>query len=185
MKYKYVLLIAVFAFGGCSTWKKSLKANGNQNQAIENSIIDFMHSSSLSKKDSVFFIKVNDIPSGIMVVNVIANYNKVLPLSDTKIGYQTNTIPTRYIERNGKLFYWYDSKEILTTDMVGMLSNYKIIDSMNVTQLVGIPKESYVDDSTKGVNYFICKNNLLKYKKITTSTAFGYFEIPKVDCKNY
>ena len=66
--------------------------------------------------------------------------------------------------------------------MIAKLSKYRIIDSMNVNGFVGIPETTYVDDSKKGIDYFICKNNFLKYKKVTTNNAFDYSDIPNVNC---
>ena len=181
MKYNSLIFIAFLIIGSCSTWKKSLHQNGKQNQAIENSIIDFLNSSSLSKNDSVFSIKIND-KKNLIIVSILATYNKVLPNSKTKIGFSTTAIPTKYIERNRNLFYWNDSSAVLTNDMIAKLSKYRIIDSMNVNGFVGIPETTHVDDSKKGIDYFICKNNFLKYKKVTTNNAFDYSDIPNVNC---
>lgn len=180
IKYKYFLLVAVLISGSCSTWKKGLVKNGNEDQAIQNSITDFLYTSSISKNNSVFTVSVHDTID-LVVVSIFPNHNKLLPSSNTKIGYPTITIPTKYTERNRKLFYWYDSKEVLTYNIVRKLSNYRVIDSINVNQFNGFPA-NYIDDSQKAVNYFICKKDFLNYKKLTTSFAFGYFDMPKVKC---
>jgi hypothetical protein len=173
--------LLVCFFGSCSTWKDNLKEKGNYEQAIENSIIDFLNTSNLSKRDKVFSLNINDVSNDILSISIIGNHNKIFPNSDTQIGKSTNIIPTKYIEKNGKLFYWYDSQEILTIAIVKKLSNYKVIDSVNVKGLV-VLGDYDIDDSKKGVSYFFCKMNLKKYKKVTTSIAFGYFDIPKLNC---
>jgi hypothetical protein len=178
---KHTILLLLLFFISCSSWKGNLVTEGSYNQAIENSIIDFLNTSSLSKKENVFTLKINDESSDIISVSIFGNKNKIYPSPDIQIGKVTNKIPTRYIEKNGKLFYWYESKAILTMDLVKKLSAYKIIDSTNVKEVIVLPEYS-VDDSKKAVDYYFCKNNLLKYKKVTTSITMGYYDMPKLEC---
>lgn len=179
----YIVLILVFLIGSCAPWKDIMVTEGNQNDAIKNAIHDFLHTSKFSKKDSIFSIYFENVNDNVLGVSIGAEENKLLPSSDNKIGTNHPYFPTRYIEQEGKLFYWYDSTHVITNDLVSILSKYNQIDSLNVNGFVGIPEtSSLIDESKKGVHYYFCKNDLLKYKKVVTNKALGYYEPPKLEC---
>jgi hypothetical protein len=39
-----------------------------------------------------------------------------------------------------------------------------------------------VDDSQKALDYYFCKGNLKKYRKVYTSIAMGWYDPPKLYC---
>lgn len=115
-------LFILFCFiVGCSSWKGKLISKGDLNQTIENSITDFLLSSSQSKKDSLFSIYIEDgsdyndyeINDGVFVFSISASTNKLLPTIENKVGTNHPYFPTRYIEKNNKLFYWYDPNSLI------------------------------------------------------------------------
>ena len=38
------------------------------------------------------------------------------------------------------------------------------------------------NDSDKGADYYFCKNNLSKYKRVVTNIGLGYYKPPKLKC---
>jgi hypothetical protein len=185
MKSLYLMLIFfVFLLGSCISWKKMIVAKGNQNDAVKNAIYDFLHSGNFSKKDSVFSIRLINLNDDALGVSIGANDNKLLPGPDDKINTSHRGFPTKYFEQEDKLFYWYDSTSFITQDLIYILSKYHRIDSLNVNGFIGIPITSgHIDDSKKGTDYYFCKNNLQRYKKVRTRTAMGYYDPPKLNCK--
>jgi hypothetical protein len=178
-----ILIFFVFLTGSCTSWKRIMVAQGNQNDAVQNAIKDFLHTDKYSKKDTVFSIRIADLNGEVLGVSIGRNDNRLLPGPDDKIGTNQRGFPTRYFEQEGKLFYWYDSTYSITRDLIHMLSKYHRIDSLNVNGFIGIPGTSaHIDDSNKGTDYYFCKRNLLQYKKIHNKTAMGWYEPPELKC---
>jgi len=155
--------------------------HGDQNTAVNNAVIDFLHGDRLSKKDTRFSIHVLDISDGVLGIWIIGTDQKVLPGPDDKIGTNHPGFPTRYIVQDGKLFLWYDSTFNITNDLIGVLSKHSFIDSVNVNGFVGIPPYSN-NDRKEAADYYFCKGNFRKYKKIHSSIAMSRRAPPKFVC---
>lgn len=181
MKSANLLIIFVFLFLGCSSWKDVMVAEGTQNTAINNAIYDFLYSGKLSKRDSVFYVYTKNISQEVIGVNILGTYDKVLVSTEDSISFSYSGFPTGYFENKGKLFYWHDSTKTVTDDLISTFTKYNLVDTMVIN--VYIP-ESTIDHSKKGVDYYFCKNDLLKYKKIRTRDAMGYYDPPKLNCGN-
>jgi hypothetical protein len=203
MKIKIFLLVLLSMFG-CSSLKRSMiTAGGNlQETAIHNAILDFSTKCSLFKKDSVFLVSFEDsvfdegvwvrvdeksykdgtthirkrgsLYDGIVAVSIsgqVANYQYYYS-KETK-----DKLPSRYVIKNGKLFHWWDKDYPVTEEMIAVLCKYNLLQ----TDLI-IPEYS-TDDSAKGADYYFCKNDLSKYKRIITNIATGYYKPPKLKCE--
>jgi hypothetical protein len=174
-------MLLIIMVGSCTTYRSSLVVKGRRNEAIQNAIIIFLHSGGkLMKKDTVFSIHTKGFGDTLIGVDIFGQNNKLLPGPQTKIGTNQPGFPTNYIEKNGKLFYWYDEQGVITPDLVAMLSKYKRIDSLNVNGFVGIPKHS-IDESKKGTNYFFCTCDLRKYKRDRSSIGLSA-PLPNLKC---
>jgi len=174
---KYSLLIFFsLILSSCSTWKKELYQIGNNEIAIKNAIIDFYHTSYLVKRDKVFHIYSKEYNSGIVGISIIGNINKTYIVNGSIEG----RIEDQYIEYKGKLFCWYDDKKGRDPSIIKKLSEYKVIDSVKVlTEDMGYIR----DDSKKAANYYFCKDNLLIYKKETTSIVMPREKENNLNCK--
>jgi len=174
-------LVVVCLAASCSPVKELMISNGDQDSAVQNAITDFLASGDLNKKDNVFSLQISNINDNILGISVLGTNNKLYPTPENQIGTNTKYFPTRFLERNKKLFYWYDSTSVITEDLIKALSKYHQIDSLNVHGIVGIP-ESHIDDSKKGMDYYFCRCNLSIYKKVKTRTAMGWYNPPQVEC---
>ena len=123
----YILLITMLAVSGCAVWKKSLSANGDIYVAINNCIIDFINTSNLFKADSIFAIDIIE-NEDIYVIGIGGAVNKIYPHIRDTIGAKNDLFPNKYIIREGKLFYWNDSKQEITQEIIDVLSRYDEID---------------------------------------------------------
>lgn len=180
MKLKYLIILTlIFLFGSCSTWKNAMVVKGNQNDAVKNAIMDFLHTSRLAKKDSIFSISIKSINKDIFGVSIFGARNKISVVTENEVDYSYRSFPTKYFEQDGKLFYWIDSTENVSIELINKLSKMNRID----TAIVGkyFPERSR-DDSQKGVDYYFCKSDLKKYKKVSTNMAIGWYEPPKLEC---
>jgi hypothetical protein len=167
--------------GSCASYKDLMIANGDQNDAVKNAIYDFVKKSRLSKKSDVFKVNITHVNDKVLAVSIIEAVDKLMPDPDNKIGTSHSNFPTRYLEQEGKLFYWYDSTDVITLRLISVLSEYNQIDSTNVNSIVEI--KGTLNESLKGVDYFFCKKNLLKFKRVVTDRAVGWYDPPKLNCK--
>ncbi len=183
MKNLIIIFILCFSIS-CSSWKENLQQTGDENVVIHNVIADFTHKSSLYKKNKVFHVSIRDIKNGIIVIGVLPSLDKFLPEPEDTIGNEKGYIPTNFIEQDGKLFYWRDSTKVLTKEAVEVLNTYNLIDSINIHGFIAIPEGAmYIDERQKSVDYYVCRNNLRKFKKVTTNIGYGYYEAPKLNCE--
>lgn len=203
MKLNNIFLLSIaLLLGSCGAFKKELVKDGGQKETVENAILDFSNTSGLYKKDTVFSVSVHDPlyqmvlketddGSGkwvedkpyqeIVAVSIGASYNKVLLTDSTKVGDRNVTIPTRYIEKDGKLFYWRDDNYPLTQEALNVFKRYNLLledDFDGVMEFYDFT----TDDAQKGVDYYFCKNNLLKYRKVVTSKGIGFYDAPELKC---
>lgn len=178
-----MLVIVILLLSACSISRNISVIRGGENEAIEIAINDFLKSCYLRKYDNVFFVILyNENPNYLGVTIYGVDWEKIFVTPNTKIG-EKSTFPTRYIEKGGKLFYWDDSTKVLTAEMVSVLSRYDHIDSTYYNK--GFNGEIIMysgDEKKRGANYYFCRNNFAKYKRVITSRAIGGHETPKLKC---
>jgi len=200
MNYLYLLLLVLVA--ACGSFKDELSQVGGSQSIAHNAILDFSNTSKLYKKDSVFSVRiynplyasvleetvdgnyqwVNGEPyTGLIAVSIVATYHKMLLPDSTNIDEKKGTVPTRYFEKDGKLFYWQDDDFELTQKALTIFKKYNLLVENNLAGII----EFYdygTNDAQKGVNYYFCTNDLTNYKKVTTNKAIGYYTPPMINC---
>ena len=195
-------LLAFFLLLGCCSIKKYTMLIGTnlQEEAINLAIEDFSTKCNLFKKDSVFSVTFEDsvfykatliqvdkekyedgrthqwkrgnLLDGVASVEIGGN-------GDYQFYYSEETkskLPTRYVIKDGKLFYWWDKKCAVTEEIIEVLWRYNMLQTYSI-----IPNFS-IDESQKGAHYYFCKNDLSKYKRVVTNIGFGYYKPPKLKC---
>lgn len=200
------VIVSFFAYGSLKT--SLIKTGENtKDKAINNAVLNFSNSCKLYKNDSVFSVSFEDsvfllafdrgasrwyrdkFYDDIVLVSISAHRISV-PCEEhcDKFLYTTNTtvgskgkLPSRYIEKDGKLFYWWDDDYPLTEEMLAILWKYNLLYD-DTKGLIGFPQFT-IDDSQKGAHYYFCKNDLSKYKRVITNIGFGYYKPPKLKCK--
>jgi len=166
--------------GGCASFKKELIRSGSQNEAIQNAILDFSNTSRLYKIDVVFSVQTGYKGKKVLSVSIGKNNMKMLLTENTKVGSKS-TLPSRFVEKEGKLFYWWDNDYPLTEEALAVLHKYNLLqDDKDGT--IKFP-DFVIDDAQKAAHYFFCKNDLSKYKKVITNKGIGYYDPPKLNCK--
>ena len=149
---------------------------------IYNSIVDFTNTSKLSKNHIVFSLDLESSKSDAIGISIFGRSNKLYPTPNNTIGTNRGSFPTRFIEMDGKLFYWNDSSSFVNMELLSILSKYDHIDSTNVNGIVTYP-EGGKDERQKAAVYFFCKENPIEYKKMETNAAFEYIELPLMKCE--
>jgi hypothetical protein len=174
--------------------------SSNRDEAIQIAIKDF-ETTRLFKNDSVFSVSYLDTvhrsswkrsENGIYEPYVQSSYNdlmsigilgvsgnRVFLLELPKIGIK-GKYPSRFIVLKRKLFFWYDDEYPLTEEALLMFRKYCVVPP-SMGEEFEIP-EILIDDSKKGAQYYFCRNNLLKYKRVITNKGSGSYDPPKLDC---
>ena len=201
MRRPIILLLLWFLLVNFYSQKKYIPQSTNFVEfAIYEAITDFADNCRLFKQDSIFYITTLDtlkhytlqrnqgtlewicdsIYANILVVEIFGSVNKLFYLPDAVVGSK-GKLPSRYVIVKDKLFYWDDDDYPLTEEMLSVLKKYNVLTDMIYD---GMLPEFLIDDAQKGAHYYFCKNNLLKYKRIITSKAAGYYRPPKLKCGN-
>ena len=171
---KIIISFSVFYLLSCTSFKNELLQDGTNENAVKNAIIDFSNNSNLFKKDKSFTIRIKEVNEGFLGVSILGTNNKVYYFTESN----ENFLPNKCIEYKGKLFYWRDYNSPQDNKVVEKLHSYQLIDSVpSFASTTGI-----IDDGKKGMDYFFCKNNFLKYKKVKTSIGLGYYKAPVLKC---
>ena len=83
----------------------------------------------------------------------------------TDLNKKNTTSPTRYVVKNGKLFYWNDPDVPLSEDMIKILIKYKLV-------FKGNPEDyAYILYDGKLRTYYFCLTDLSR-QKVTRTTHF-------------
>jgi hypothetical protein len=200
------IFVIVFIIG-CKPLHVTLTSSGEnmKDAVIRNSILDFSSSCKLYKKDSIFSVSFVDSVytlaldsevsrrykdkyyDDLVCVSIIAHRidtmcegccNKFLYTAQTTVGSK-GKLPSRYIEKDRKLFFWWDDDFPLSEKMISILWKYNLLCD-DTAGLIGIP-EFTINDKQKGASYYFSKYNLSKYKRVVTNIGYGYYKPPKLN----
>lgn len=182
-KRKFILLILITTIiEGCSTAKKAFVKSGDSlDDAIQTAILNFSTIRKLYKKDSVFSVGISELVNNkdLIVVGVRKNNRKLLLTKDAKVGSK-GKLPSRYIEKDGKLFFWWDDNYPLTEDALAIFNKYNLLqdDKDGAIKIA----DFIIDDAQKAAHYYFCKNDIFSYKRVITNKGIGYYDPPSLKC---
>lgn len=179
MKKIYIFILVIILSNSCVSWKGNLLADGNNEVAINNAIIDFLNSSRFKDEFNAFHI-IKIINENTISISILGDTNKWL-LGKMEVGDKNEYFPTRFKEIDKKLFYWSDSTTALNNDMINIMLKYNVLDTIKYPNYM-IP-DGTGKSSKKGVHYYFCKTNFLKYKKVYSTISIGYYEPPNLNCE--
>jgi hypothetical protein len=174
-----VVIIFISIVESCATWKGGLVANGNQNDAVKNAVLDFLQHNRLIRNDSVFSIIIRNVSQNVFAVGILPEINKIPVITKNEIDYSYKAFPTNFIEEKGKLFYWKDSTQEESAELIDKLAKMNRIDTAIFGRYLG---ERHINDSQKEMDYYFCKSDLKKYKKVYSSIAIGWYDPPVLEC---
>ena len=102
---KTLIFLISFSLLGCTTYKSTLIKSGSRDELIKNAILDFSKTTQIYKKNTVFSIVNSDLNNDVIVLRIGVNSMNILFNKDS-IGKISNTIPSRFFEEEGKLFFF-------------------------------------------------------------------------------
>lgn len=179
--YKFIVVASILLATSCAIWKKNLSPAGGLTAIIHNVITDFENTSKLFDRDSVFSVMVTDMDN-YYIVGIGGVVNKIYPQKKEIIGVYDETLPNKYVIRKGKLFYWTEPNEKISEKIIDILTEYDQLDFNWRDEHDDLPPLK-IDDGKDGIVYYICKNNIIRYKKTGTNTLKKHFKIPHITCK--
>ncbi len=153
-------------------------------------IADFLNSkSSKAKEFRVYNITEFDTSNDKYYFSILRE-TKIFPsLSDTINGVAKTYFPTKFVEKNNRLFLWgyADKNNLISSELVKKLQNYDIVDSLFYNVKEGtIPKNSeeiiLTDDNQEATNYFVCKSDITHYAKIINNKVIKSRNYPELNC---
>jgi len=200
MKLAPFHLLAVALIFNCASSKREFFKTGNQDAAIQNAILDFSNNTSLHRRDSVFSVNYVDTLYRMVLNKSNGNYiwvNGQVYLQLVAVGIRSNSnhfpltasttigsrgkLPSRFLEKDGRLFFWWDNEYPLTEEALAAYKRYGLLFD-NRGGVTTMP-DFVNDDEKKGAHYYFCRGDLTKYKRVVTNKGIGYYDPPHVRCE--
>lgn len=168
-----VILSIVTIVQSCGIWRNNLIVNGDEQDAIHNAILDFINTSKLFKDDSTFLIEIASVED-VYVIAITGTINRIIITEDGR----SSPLPNNLVKINGKVFYWLDPNQSTQEAVLQELAKYGIVDSIPSIAFATLVN----DDEKRGIDYFVCKNDLTIYKKVKSRSQAGYYPKPNLNC---
>jgi hypothetical protein len=176
-----IIHLMLVLFVGCASFKTGLIQTGGADEMIQNAILDFSNATRLYKKDTVFSVSVLEIvDKDPIVVRIGSNTMNLLLTEETKVGSKGGKLPSRFIEKDGKLFFWWDDDYPLTEEALAVYEKYDLLQD-DEGGVITVP-EFTINDAQKAAHYYFCKNDPSKYKRVITNIGVGYYDPPTLKC---
>ncbi|MBW3520470.1 hypothetical protein [Flavobacterium sp. NKUCC04_CG] len=193
----YLLCIILYS---CTTYQKSLDLSIDSLENVREVVINDMainyktskkHLKKYGKPFDVFIFYSDSIIGDNYVFHIIPNYNDVSIRIEDSIGEVPDSgFPNRFCEINNKLFLWKDKVTPMNQTILNKLNRYGILDSTAVKKELDLLPLDFednrvfrIDHSVNGYFYFVCKNNILNYKKIPSYKLKKYLDRLSIQCK--
>ena len=173
----------------------------NLEQARQNAVRDFSKTK-LFTIDSVFSVSLRDTIYRLslkklgehhyewvraktyanMIALTISGCTPQFPFDTTMRVDKQTKIPSRVIEKSGRIFYRWDDSYPLTDSTLKLLDKHQLI-----LRRRGEHRNKFrypdFDELKKGAHYYFCRSNPSIYKEIVTNSGIGYYDPPKLACK--
>ena len=177
MKLQKLALLACFVFFNCNLVKSQSINTTLFDEAIKNAINDFSKTKAY-KKDRVFGITYKEIRESILFISILEREENKYLYSITK-PIEENILPSRYFEKDNKLFIWWDGNKKLSQEMFNVLKKYNMLKDDEGGWITFL--DYAMDDKKKATTYYFCKNDLKEFKRIITNISD--INLPKLKCK--
>lgn len=165
--------IALFAILLCS---QSYAQQSVLNDAVNIAIDDFSQIHKFrAGKYSVFDVDAKDC-GNFWKIYITGELNK-LPIYDERV---EGKYPTRYRIVNNHLYYWQDAECSVSDEMVRVLADFDVTDSLYYEP--SHYSDRYTDDGDCGRVYYICKCNINRYKRRPVNSLGGHYDEPNLRC---
>ncbi|WP_179344870.1 hypothetical protein [Winogradskyella ursingii] len=184
---------------GCNSEKRYTREFSMEDSTIiESTILDFSKNSTLYQTSNLFSVNkeqilksvktdnpknknyslINGLPyQNLIQVTITANPSTESKFDASQIGDKSKLIPSRYVERDGKLFVWIDEDYPLTEKTYQILKKYNVVQNDRNSEQAEIaqPENQY---------YYFCPNNINKFLRLELDQNINTLNDPILDCIN-
>lgn len=195
------IIVALFFLSNCASNKFKFDSGKNDIEGARINAINHFNETYYTPEE--YILRRNGKPFDIFWIRIDTSINdkyvfSFSPMNQNYIALRTNDtlgrvpdsyFPNRFKEKENKLFIWKDNTTPLQKDILNVLTKYDVLDSTDIKLDLGIlppdfeDKRMYqLDHNLKSVDYYICRDNMLRYKTKITSVAVGYYRAPKLKC---
>ena len=176
-----IIIILIWFLPSCNAQNKTITVHDLEYDIIKKSIANFSKVPKLYEKDSVFVVWIKKLTfrDDVIVVTIGSSPTKILLTPRTKVGSK-GTAPSRYLEKDGKLFFWWDNNYELTEEIFAIFSKYNLWQD-DENGINDVPSSRY-HESRKGAHYYYCKTNPNTNKRKITRIGLGAYEPPVLKC---
>ncbi len=144
---------------------------------VINFVINDFSKTKAFKKGKVFSVSYKEINNNIIFISILEiEENKFLYSISKPI--EKNNLPSGYIEKNNKLFIWWDVNKLVNEDVFNVLKKYNMLKDDEGGWITFL--DYSMDDKKKATTYYFCKNNLKIFKRIITNLI--QVNVPKLKC---
>lgn len=207
MKNSFKIYISIFIFTsqllGCTPKRTVVNRGiGDIELARMNAIVDFASSYETPKRFlkkrhgcsfNVFQVYASNLDTNTQyfLVSIIPEDESISIRVEHRLGEIPSTnFPNRFIIKDEKLFLWNDGHTKLGNDILNAMLEFSVLDSTDLKWELGLLPADFedtrlitIDDRLEAYNYFICRNDVSKFKKVVTYKALGYFDPPVINCR--
>lgn len=163
-----------------SKWKNALMSSGTLDDAVNNAVTDFMHTSKFVDADSTFVV-VAYTGGGPILVGISPAY-RIYPPERADSGLVTcdKKVINKYASTVGKNFYWWDTTQLITPELIDVFRRFGDIDFSWREDYFIVPPG--VNKGETFEVYLFCRDNFRDYKK--TKARKANREIMKFKCNS-
>jgi len=88
----------------------------------------------LKVAENVFFVTEKEYDEDVLIISIYPTLDKLIVVTSDSVTYNYKAIPTSYIEKDDKLFYWYgeETPNSYPNDIINLLGKYSVLDTMIV-----------------------------------------------------
>ena len=114
-------------------------------------------------------------------VSIIPSNSKYIIPDSLKLGEVVKSIPSRFIEKEGLFFYWFDEDYPMSEEVLATLKTHDILLEYSLDNVIQFYDQE-IDDTTQGVDYYFCKSDYAIHTRIKTTKAIGFYKAPDLKC---
>lgn len=152
----------------------------DRDSLIELGVSEFLQSNTNLKLGKIFQVFTYD--DGTLVGVGLIDPGCKLIVNDQVLLFEDYTcMPSKIIEKEGKIFYWRDEKTLFTEELLKTFSRFDHIEYDSTGTKI-MPDGCGADDSVEGFNVYWCRCDLNKKAVTQSNVALGYGKLPSLKC---
>lgn len=171
------ITISIFTLCNCAKREMIFDDVVNVEKIVSIAIYDFLAQNDVSIGNKTYSVKIDTTFERLIGVSILPSDAVISIVGDSSSIY----LPNRYLVVDNKLFYWRNSEDKISDDMIYQLKKFEIVRFIKDVQLSHYSDVSELE--SKSVHYYFCKRNLNTFRKKISEIALGYYKPPYLFCR--